>query len=117
MSWNVLAHAFNMDRSPESRLGTSSCMECKRPIKDRILKLTYLLQLGFHARHEHDAGDAHAQEHEEGVDQPGDGGVVSTWATSAQQARSAATKAGNLKRRRFRFSFQAVHSYKQELVS
>ena len=32
----------------------------------------------LHAGHQHDAGHAHAQHQEEGVDQPGDGGVVPT---------------------------------------
>lgn len=52
--------------------------------------------MALHARHEHDAGDPHAQHHEEGIDQPSDGGVVSTRTAWAQQARSAATKARNL---------------------
>lgn len=52
--------------------------------------------MALHARHEHDAGDPHAQHHEEGIDQPSDGGVVSTRTAWAQQARSTATKARNL---------------------
>lgn len=59
-----------------------------------------LLELPLHARHQHDAGDTHSQKQEEGVDEPRDRGVVSTGATSAQKARSTATKAGDLKRKR-----------------
>lgn len=61
--------------------------------------LGHLLQMPLHAWHEHDAGDAHTQQHKEGIDQPSDCGVVSTRAASAQQAGSTATKARNLQRR------------------
>lgn len=59
-------------------------------------KKNYLLELPLHARHQHDAGDADSQKQEEGVDEPCDRGVVSTRATFTQQARSTATKAGDL---------------------
>lgn len=51
----------------------------------------YLLELALHARHEHDAGDAHPHQHEEGIDESGHRGVVSAGATPAQQTGGATT--------------------------
>lgn len=59
--------------------------------------IPHLLELPFHAWHEHDAGDAHPQQHEEGIDEAGDGGVIATGAAPAQQTGGTATQAGDLK--------------------
>ena len=56
----------------------------------------YLLQLALHARHQHDAGHAHSQQQEEGVDEPSHCGVVPTGAASTQQAGGTATQARDL---------------------
>lgn len=63
----------------------------------------------FHAWHEHDASDGHTHQHEEGIDQASDSGVVSTWAASAQQARSTATKTRNLHRRQTHIKGDVSH--------
>ena len=66
----------------------------------RLLRpvVSHLLQLPLHAGHEHDAGHGHPQQHEEGIDEAGDGGVVPTGAAPAQQTGSTATQAGDLER-------------------
>lgn len=58
--------------------------------------VTYLLQLGLHAGHQHDAGDAHSQQQEEGVDEPSHRGVVPAGAAPTQQAGGAAAQARDL---------------------
>lgn len=55
-----------------------------------------LLEAALHAGHQHDAGHAHSQEQEKGVDEASHGGVVPAGAASTQQAGGAAAQAGDL---------------------
>lgn len=56
----------------------------------------YLLQLPLHPRHQHNTGDAHSQQQEEGVDETSHRGIISTGAASTQQAGGAAAQARDL---------------------
>ena len=58
--------------------------------------LTYLLKLPLHARHQHNTGNTHSQQQEEGIDETSHCRIISTGTASTQQAGGAAAQARDL---------------------
>lgn len=86
----VLTEAWNLSTGTEVMLPVASESACTHTH-------THLLQLLLHARHQHNTGHTHSQQQEEGVDEAGHRGVVSTRAATAQQTGGATAQTWDLK--------------------
>lgn len=67
-----------------------------------IFSPPYLLQLLFHPRCQHNAGNSRAKEEEKGIDEARHGGVLAVGTASAKQAGGTATQTRNLKKQKSR---------------